>query len=300
MQTLHELAFETRNPPIELKIEGRLYDPAYDITIYDVNWTEPGEGLFNPKDHCFIELLYYPVEHIQGRYFQQHKKNNLQKLGNILVVPPGASLETSWTSGYQKTLSCLFNLSKLGLVGGFDWHWENIDLTAMLDIDNPYIETLLRRLAQEASAPGFASKMQADCLLTLIALEIRRQFPELGACDAVSDARLSASQIDTLSDRIEASTGAGPSLTSLALACDIPPRQLSVSFKNTTGKTLRQFIADSRINKAKSLLLDRHLLIKEVAYLCGFQNAAAFTAAFRKSVLMTPQQFREQGKQRVN
>ncbi|MFA7553493.1 MAG: AraC family transcriptional regulator [Spongiibacteraceae bacterium] len=295
MQTLHNLAFEARSPLMDAKIEGRLSDPAYDITIYDVNWTAPGEGLFSPKDHCFVELLYYPVEHILGRYPQQHKNNRLKKLGNVLVVPPRASLETSWTTGSQKTLSCLFNLSKLGLVGGFDWRWENIELESTLDIDNPYMEMLLRRLAQETSAPGFASKMQAGCLLTLIALEIRRQFPELGTNEAVSDACLSAAQIDTLSDMIESSTGAGPSLSTLALACDLPPRQLSVSFKNTTGKTLRQFIADSRINKAKALLLDRHLLIKEVAYLSGFQNAAAFTAAFRKAVQLTPQQFREQG-----
>ena len=45
--------------------------------------------------------------------------------------------------------------------------------------------------------------------------------------------------------------------------------------------------------KAKTLLMDERLLVKEVAYLSGFQNAAAFTAAFRKATGQTPQEFRD-------
>lgn len=293
MQTLHDLAFKSPNPPQDRRVKGRLQDNAYDILIYDINWTEPGEGVFNPKDHCFIELLYHPIEHIQGRYSNRVHHGSPKNIGKVLFIPPGNSLHTRWTTGHQKTLSCLFNLSQLGLVGGFEWSWNNIALESTLDINNAYLETLLHRLAEETATPGFASKMEADCLLTLIALEIRRQFPELGLNDQLSDGKLSHQQINILRDKIEASTGAGPSLTELADACNIPPRQLSTSFKITTGNTLRNFISESRINKAQTLLLNRKLLIKEVAYLSGFQNAAAFTAAFRKSVGMTPQQFRD-------
>ena len=43
-----------------------------------------------------------------------------------------------------------------------------------------------------------------------------------------------------------------------------------------------------------TLLSDQRLLIKQVAYGAGFQNAAAFTAAFRKEVGLTPEEFRRQ------
>src|SRR5690606_4418309 len=103
----------------------------------------------------------------------------------------------------------------------------------------------------------------------------------------------SPSQLQTLRDLIEASRGLGPSLVELSAACGLQPRQLSERFKNSLGITLRQYIAESRINKARALLQDDQLLIKEVAYICGFQNAAAFTAAFRKATALTPQEFRE-------
>lgn len=43
-----------------------------------------------------------------------------------------------------------------------------------------------------------------------------------------------------------------------------------------------------------ALLTSPDLLIKQVAYGAGFQNAAAFTAAFRKEVGLTPEEFRRQ------
>lgn len=296
MQTLHDLAFDSPNPPIDITVSGNLSDPAYNISIYDVNWTEPGEGVFSPHEFCFIERQYYPIKHLKGAYSSQYKQDNPRTLGNITLIPPQTSLRTHWTTGRQKTLSCMFNLEKMGLIGCFDWHWSNIDLRDTIDINNDYIETLLLRLAEETAHPSFASKIQVDCLLTLIALEIRRHFPELGSDDeALNKHKLSHNQINTLKQLIESATGSEPSLNELAQACDLSTRQLSASFKATTGMTLRSFASETRIKKAKLLLMDKSLLIKEVAYLSGFTNSAAFTAAFRRTVGLTPQQFRDSG-----
>ena len=44
---------------------------------------------------------------------------------------------------------------------------------------------------------------------------------------------------------------------------------------------------------AKDLLTDRSLLVKEIAYRCGFANAASFGVAFRQMEGCSPQQFRD-------
>ena len=93
---------------------------------------------------------------------------------------------------------------------------------------------------------------------------------------------------------LEAGPNEDTSLQRLAAACSLPARQLSTRFKNTTGKTLRRYAAEIRVRKAMALLTDPRLLIKQVAYGAGFQNAAAFTAAFRKEVGLTPEEFRRQ------
>ncbi|MFA5495220.1 MAG: AraC family transcriptional regulator [Porticoccaceae bacterium] len=293
MESMHSRAFKAKRPPQKRYLEGRLCDEAYDIQIHNVDWTEPGEATFEPMNFCFLELPYFHARHLYCGYDPQATRSTRQTIDSILLVPPGATLYTEWTRGHQRTLSCMFDLSKLGLLGGFEWCWQNIDLESTINIHNPFLEVLLRRLSEEAAAPGFASKLQTDSLLTLIAFELRRHYPRLGSPERADNGKLSPAQIQTLTDLVEASRGLGPSLVDLSAACGLQPRQLSEKFRNTLGVTLRQYVAESRIKKARTLLHDDQLLIKEVAYICGFQNAAAFTAAFRKATDMTPQEFRE-------
>ena len=293
MESIHTKSFKCEHLPVHRFLEGRLADDAYDIQIHNVNWTEPGEGTFEPHEYCFLELPYFHAKNLFCSYDPRIPARHRQTIKEILLVPPGATLYTEWTRGHQRTLSCMFDLNRLGILGGFDWHWNSIDLEATINMRNPFLESLLRRLADEAHNPGFASTLQIDSLLTLIAFELRRHFPSLGASEISHDGKLTPAQMRVLKDLIESSHGMGPSLLDLATACKLQPRQLSERFKATTGNTLRQYVAETRIRKAKALLTDEQLLIKEVAYICGFQNAAAFTAAFRKATGKTPQEYRD-------
>ena len=80
----------------------------------------------------------------------------------------------------------------------------------------------------------------------------------------------------------------------LAAECGMSPRHLIRTFKNTLGITLSEYIAGARIERAKNLLKQRDSLIKVIAFRCGFQSAAAFSAAFRHATGMTPKEFRDE------
>lgn len=64
-------------------------------------------------------------------------------------------------------------------------------------------------------------------------------------------------------------------------------------FNNEFGFTPHEFIIHSRINAAKFYLLSSSKSIKEIVYLCGFNNDSAFSNTFRKVVGKTPGQFRK-------
>jgi AraC-like DNA-binding protein/ligand-binding sensor protein len=63
-------------------------------------------------------------------------------------------------------------------------------------------------------------------------------------------------------------------------------------FKRTTGLTFTQYLARLRIEKAKSLLLEPHRRISEVAYEVGFQSLTHFNRVFRKIVGQSPTSYR--------
>ena len=68
---------------------------------------------------------------------------------------------------------------------------------------------------------------------------------------------------------------------------------LTILFKQETGMTIKQFISEYRIDRAKELLKKDFYKISEISELCGYSTAAYFIKVFRESVGMTPAEYRE-------
>lgn len=64
-------------------------------------------------------------------------------------------------------------------------------------------------------------------------------------------------------------------------------------FKAVTGVTPSEYVATVRLQKAKNLLTDTDLLIKEIAFACGFENEYYFSNFFKKHTGTSPSAFRE-------
>jgi AraC family transcriptional regulator len=106
-----------------------------------------------------------------------------------------------------------------------------------------------------------------------------------------SHGRLSTAQmrlIDELLDR----PGTLPGVAELAGLCGISTRHFFRMFRATNGVTLSDHAAAKRIDRARALLATPRPAIKEIAWHCGFETAAAFSAAFRRAVGVTPKEYR--------
>ncbi|MCL6459514.1 MAG: helix-turn-helix domain-containing protein, partial [Gorillibacterium sp.] len=68
----------------------------------------------------------------------------------------------------------------------------------------------------------------------------------------------------------------------------ISRNHLSIIFKNMTGETFNTYLTRVRIEKARELLLDRNMLVYEVAELVGYKNVPYFSTLFKKITGMNP------------
>ncbi|BAV04844.1 AraC-like ligand binding domain-containing protein [Filimonas lacunae] len=73
----------------------------------------------------------------------------------------------------------------------------------------------------------------------------------------------------------------------------VHPNYLNALVKNQTGKTLRVHIQDRLLYEAKVLLTQTDWDIRNISYVLGFSEQAAFTAFFHKKEQMPPSVFRE-------
>ena len=81
-------------------------------------------------------------------------------------------------------------------------------------------------------------------------------------------------------------------LTAVAESTGLSYVQFLRRFKKYSGMTPSDYLYALKIQKAKSLLADTDLLIKDVAAACGFDNEYYFSNFFKKHVRMSPSVFR--------
>ena len=84
------------------------------------------------------------------------------------------------------------------------------------------------------------------------------------------------------------------SLDTISKTLGIGKNRISQFFSQTLHVNFRRFLNTLRIEKACILLQDPSLSIKEVGYMCGFENARTFHRLFQEDRSMTPKEFREQ------
>lgn len=99
--------------------------------------------------------------------------------------------------------------------------------------------------------------------------------------------------VQSLCNYIKSNLEKDLTLVRLAELHHFNPSYLSRFFKQEMGINLSEYIDDSRIRKAKELLMNQELMVREVALQVGYESAHSFTRLFKKQTGMTPQEYRE-------
>ena len=83
------------------------------------------------------------------------------------------------------------------------------------------------------------------------------------------------------------------SLITIADAVHFHPVYLSRIYKETSGMSLSDYIANQRLSAACSMLRSSQLQISAIARATGFTSSNYFSRWFRKRVGITPQEYRD-------
>ncbi|PLT45872.1 helix-turn-helix domain-containing protein [Paenibacillus sp. FSL W8-1187] len=108
-----------------------------------------------------------------------------------------------------------------------------------------------------------------------------------------SEIARASSVIDRICRYIETHLEEDLSLVRLAEINYFNPSYLSRFFKQESGMNLSEYIDGCRLKKAKELLRNGELKIREVAGSVGYEAAHSFTRFFKKSTGLTPQEYRD-------
>ncbi|ARS28484.1 helix-turn-helix transcriptional regulator [Sphingomonas sp. KC8] len=237
----------------------------------------------------------YPVERL-GRY---DGGGDYHGLGNIVFTPPAADCHFRGDGGKPMTLSCLFDRTLFDRVTRIDDGWSRGRLLATLDVGGTAggaIDAMLRRMAEELRAPGFATETLIEGLGLAALAELSRFLHADTTSAPRTSGQLNATQLRRLDEYVDAFPRRAPTISTLAGLLGMSPRRLTTLFRDTTGLTVRAWVEAKRMDQARRLLADTDLPLKAIAYDLGFANQGVFSTAFRRVAGLAPSTYRDRYK----
>lgn len=107
------------------------------------------------------------------------------------------------------------------------------------------------------------------------------------------------SDLDELMKYISTNYGSKLSLDLLAANMHMSREYLCRYFKKHTGKTIFDFILETRISQAKQMLRTTSHTVTDIGIYCGYPSVSCFQKAFKNKVGMSPSEFRASEKAKI-
>lgn len=234
-------------------------------------------------------------------------RNGKGRVAHVKDLPIGCEYEEDYP---VETENALFDKIQKGDLDGtrteanlfFDWMIEHYP-DCMMDIKLKVLEFILFA-EQKAFLSGgmkYYFRYRKDYMPTLVQIEnyeqLRKWFIEkiLEACRNIISKKEEQTSgiISRAKAYIEENYRRDISLDDVSRSVDISPYYFSKLFKEETGENFIEYLTNIRIEKAKKLLLNRDLSIKNICVDTGYSDPNYFSRIFKKQVGVTPTEYRE-------
>ena len=236
---------------------------------------------YQPPHYAIPKTLYELI--VDGNYCHMDRDRMVTELhpGDWVVT----HLESEPPGRYDKVLCP--SLHRIGLLAGAAPVHELLsrrlfpEKRVILHADDPApFHQLLHRLREEMRGEGDDEK------ISLMMVELLQKIAGLRREKTASSHRFS----EILQ---ECQSSAWSNSAQLAAHLGMSGRTLTRLFKANLETTPGRYLAETRLEKAKSLLAVPDLEIKEIARLCGYSSANFMTRCFRSRYRITPSEYRQ-------
>lgn len=277
----------------ELDIHFNSHGLKVDIDWFRLKWKSDSQHAFWHK-HSNIEI-HYVLEGVLCVEMEQ--KTVCISEGEVLVISPDTPHRLRVTAD-QYHLRFVINCS----ITAIDNDPEALALVTQLN--NPPLNPVkMSRLARqlmmnildeaEASNFGFCSVIEADFIIFLYM--ISREFGESTQQETQYvnvKKNLYHLRMESILSFLWKNVYKKCSVADLAEGMNLSLSQLERTIKYCTQKTPLKIIQQIKIEKAKELLKDRNLSIRDISDMLGFVNEYDFNRIFKKTEGMPPGKYR--------
>ena len=260
------------------------------VHVYTYRYDTPSHQSRSPGRDV-LALFTDEAKGAAGVFRTDQTTSRMFPLGGLMIVPAGTSISATGPGGDRRLAVCTMTRGILPV--DFDPR-DHRHLAMCCDIRDGHVRGAMQRMAAETIRPGFAADMLIDGLAAQLQVDVARYFAWAGRQEPMGVGTLAPWQLRRLEEYVHASEGGGLRIAELAAVAEISSAHLVRTFKKTTGRTVHQFVEDVRLTRARMLLSETQLPLKQVAAQLGFGTPSSFSLAFRRATGTTPGRFRSE------
>jgi len=254
--------------------------------LSDLNMYYCGKRIKTPKHTYGPEirkhfLILYVKEGI-GTLLSCEKKTKLTS-GNIFVMFPNEKIH------YVVDKNSLWSISWIGIYGKqiYDF-WRNIGISPDNPVFRPENPARVERIFEDIFNLSFSD---AKCDKIRIIGLLYEFFSSVLKGNNMT--RNDKNFIDEVINIVEYNYDKPLSIESIARNLFINPSYLSRIFKRDKGITLKEYILEKKILRAKELLTNKNISVKTISDSIGFSDPLYFSRIFKKKTGLSPSKYRE-------
>lgn len=160
--------------------------------------------------------------------------------------------------------------------------------------DDPATARLLGLLSNDALVSDPSSRALLEHAVDLLCTHlVRGHVSPLGQTRIAAPRRgLADWQVRKVTAHMREHLERSVTLKEMADLLKLSRHHFCTAFRMATGYTPYEWLTHQRVARAKDLLADLEVSVTEIALSVGYENPSAFTASFRRTVGITPTEYR--------
>lgn len=285
-------------PPKELIkwVPGEILSTSEDLGWKDVeqrSYRYQGQDvLIPPLDH-FMIVCYYIGNTPMDRCIDEGWKRTACAPGDISLLTMSQNSHWHWTETIDVSHVYLSNaLMSRVAIDVMERPIEDIRLHDLLRTQDTILTSIVGAITREVRSRGVGCSLYAESLGMQMAIHLLRHYASVTFKDRGAPGRLSQLQKQRLLEFIDAHLQDPIRLDEMADTVGLGAWTFSRKFSESFNCSPHTYVIEQRIERAKRMLHEGKLAIKEIAYLCGFSDQAHLTRVLRSKLGVTPAQLR--------
>ena len=213
--------------------------------------------------------------------------------GDISLIACGETGAYRWREGEAELLVCVLETEFVRQVCLDDAHWRNLEFKPLKGRQDAQVVRLLQCLNVEKESGYPGGRLFGEYLASALIAHLTRHYAAFSGKLPAFAERIDRQDLRVALEYIHDNLSRDLGLPEIAGAACLSVSQFSRLFKQATGQAPHDYVIQTRIERAKTLLRRREISIAQIAAETGFYDSAHFLRHFKRQTGVTPKQMRE-------